>query len=803
MPLGRQSAASFPTPITFPRSSSFSFDEIPNNYQDARSGQSQAKVVAVEAGGMMSSAIDNEGGLWLWGAVPEPSAGVQITDSDSYQKADAFELANIDKPERVLALRDQRVRRVACGNEHILALVEGRNGIECYAWGSNSYGQLGLGDFEARDIPTQMTALKVPQYGLIVDLACGAFHSTIVTMKAGEEDLETERETEYAAMAKKMDRPPVMMESPNLRGRAMPEQYIDSPRMRTRQLDQRGQGGYPGHNGRNPSSVVSDGSSRAYSQSSMSSWTGTGGRAAQGKSREAGFDTRLSTCWTFGQNENGQLGLGTFVNSHTPAAVEALPTRERIQTAICGLFHTAVVMESGDVWVWGMEGGLGQCPGIGPPGSKSGDAPTPVRVFGESSAKCNPMTGAKGIACGAAHTVTVSNGGKDLWAWGRGKNGVLGLGHHSDSWFPSPVLWPPGVQSSSKDSDADGMYDIHRKSGSPASSKGGSRGRGDEIRPYVREVEDARPPRNNSYGRLPVDQYVREVREVDDRPPRGYSSSLRKAMESPGRPRRGDLVIPQSPGQTVRRGEHAMESPGGASRGGDRGMQSPARPTRRGDQFWPPSQPEPENPKSFLRRETGTEPSSTSMGGFKYQVGGAMQSEDVTSLKAELAECRRYAENLHAAVYGGLEDFPGNSSAYYNDSRFDGRKTMQGFSNGSVAKASGLQEWQQHVEDASMEELTKLDLFYKDMRNRLKDILFQRKMEDWCLRALSGSSAASYQEPPPVREPYSVQSTPYFDGPGELALRMSGIMSDRGEMLPPAALAASLAEFRLHPQRRR
>lgn len=550
------------------------------------------QIVVVEAGGMMSSAIDKDGGLWLWGAVPEPSAGVQITDSDSYQKSDAFELANIAKPERVLALRDQRVRRVACGNEHILALVEGRNGIECYAWGRNAHGQLGLGDFEARDMPTPMATLKIPQCGTIVDFACGAFHSAIVTVKVGDNEAD-KVETEYAAMARKMERPPVMMEqmaSPNLRGRAAPESYMESPRMRTRQLH----GGYPGH--MNPSSAASDGSSRPYSQSSMASWAGNGSRAAQGMSpRDSGFDTRLSICWTFGQNENGQLGLGTCVNSHTPAAVEALPIREKIRTAVCGLFHTAVVTESGDVWVWGMEGGLGHCPGIGPPGSKSGDALTPVRVFGESSAKCNPTTGAKGIACGAAHTVTVSDGGKDLWAWGRGKNGVLGLGHQSDTWFPSPVLWPPGLQARSKVESFDGVYDMHQKSLSPGSSRGGSRGRGDEIHPYVRDVDDSRPPRSNSYGRMPVEQYMREV---DDRPPRGYSS-LRKPMESPGRPRRGDFAIPQSPGQATRRGDHQMEA-----RGGDRGMQSPSRPSRRGDHFWPPTQAESENPRS-VRGETG------------------------------------------------------------------------------------------------------------------------------------------------------------------------------------------------------
>uniref|UniRef100_A0A7I4CJE6 Uncharacterized protein n=2 Tax=Physcomitrium patens TaxID=3218 RepID=A0A7I4CJE6_PHYPA len=785
--LGRQRAASYPAPVIFPRLSSSSSDENRENAaswnQGVRDpGAGHLKIVQVEAGGMMSSAIDQDGGLWVWGAVPQPAVLDRVPESDT------FEMSNINQPERVLALRGHSVRRIACGSDHILALIDSRNGVDCYAWGGNAFGQLGLGDFEPRVIPTKIMSLLAQQVGVVVDLACGYYHSAIVTVQ----DDDQGQDPESSSMGRKVQSLPQLMEqamaSPKMRERVPAEHFMESlasPWVRSKQ-------GYPyapSNNGsRNHSyySVHSDTSSRAYSQSSMSSRAGNGARP-QAPKRESGAagDGRLSTCWTFGQNENGQLGVGSCTNSHTPVEVEALPTRERIQTVVCGLFHTAVVMESGDVWVWGMEGGLGQCPGIGPPGSKSGDALSPVRVFGESSATCDPVTGSKGIACGAAHTVTVSNGGKDLWTWGRGKNGVLGLGHNSDSWFPSPVLWPPGSRpSNAKELDAEGIYDIRKSS--RASSRGGSRGRGDEIRPYVREGDDSKPPRSYSFSRLPVEQYVREVQEVEtDRPPRGLSSS-RKAAESPGRP-------------SVRV-ERVIEPPGRPSRRGDQGMQSPTRSSRRGDHFWPPVQPEPENIRS-LNRDTGTEPSVTSMRAFKYQIGGDPQTEeDLNALKLELAECRRYAERLHVAVYGGQEMFtlqlPGNSSNNY-DSSVEGMKA-----DGLGTKSSALQDWQQHVEDASLEELVKLDRFYKGMRNRLKDIMFQRKMEDWCRRAMSGLPS-SYAESPPVREPYSVQSTPYFDGPGEMALRMSGILNDRGEMLPPAALAASLAEFRMHSQRRK
>jgi hypothetical protein len=61
--------------------------------------------------------------------------------------------------------------------------------------------------------------------------------------------------------------------------------------------------------------------------------------------------------------------------------MKALPTSEHVQ---------AVASGGGDrvrgVWVWEMAGGLGQCPGIGSPDSKSSNAPTSMRVFGESAA---------------------------------------------------------------------------------------------------------------------------------------------------------------------------------------------------------------------------------------------------------------------------------------------------------------------------------------------------------------------------------------------------------------------------------
>lgn len=44
---------------------------------------------------------------------------------------------------------------VACGDEHTLALAEDGT---IYAWGNNTFGQLGVGDIRQRDRPTKVIA---------------------------------------------------------------------------------------------------------------------------------------------------------------------------------------------------------------------------------------------------------------------------------------------------------------------------------------------------------------------------------------------------------------------------------------------------------------------------------------------------------------------------------------------------------------------------------------------------------------------------------------------------------------------
>ncbi|TKY74545.1 Ultraviolet-B receptor UVR8 [Spatholobus suberectus] len=141
-------------------------------------GKTSLKICAVKAGGMMSLAIDNRGTLWMWGNCPQQS------------NEGGLSLVSTFTPTPVWDFQGHTVVKVACGNEHVVALVsagESDNGedLVCYSWGYNSHGQLGLGDKESRLHPE---VVKTFDEESPYEVACGAFHTALLTHKKKSSD---------------------------------------------------------------------------------------------------------------------------------------------------------------------------------------------------------------------------------------------------------------------------------------------------------------------------------------------------------------------------------------------------------------------------------------------------------------------------------------------------------------------------------------------------------------------------------------------------------------------------------------
>jgi len=125
-------------------------------------------------------------------------------------------------------------------------------------------------------------------------------------------------------------------------------------------------------------------------------------------------------CW--GNNENGQLGNGTRVNSNVPVEVKGL---EDAKAVAAGWKHTCALTGAGAVKCWGYNknGELGN--------GKTADSGVPVEVSGLSS-------GTATIGMGDDHTCAVMDAGA-VKCWGYNEYGQLGDGTKTSRSVPVEV----------------------------------------------------------------------------------------------------------------------------------------------------------------------------------------------------------------------------------------------------------------------------------------------------------------------------------------------------------------------------
>ena len=127
---------------------------------------------------------------------------------------------------------------------------------------------------------------------------------------------------------------------------------------------------------------------------------------------------RVSSVYTFGRNDEGQLGLGTLHDTFhpSPPALAAPP----VLLAAAGAAHTVLCDSSGEVWTCGSnrQGQLGVRVGSDAWQDRF------VRVAVRS-----PLTlpvHVVQLSCGSSHTCAVSASG-ELFAWGAGRAGQVGV----------------------------------------------------------------------------------------------------------------------------------------------------------------------------------------------------------------------------------------------------------------------------------------------------------------------------------------------------------------------------------------
>ena len=127
------------------------------------------------------------------------------------------------------------------------------------------------------------------------------------------------------------------------------------------------------------------------------------------------------TLWTWGYNNDGQLGDNSSTNKSSPVQTVAGGTNWKSVSG--GPPHTSAIKTDGTLWLWGdnSEGQLGD--------NSTTRRSSPVQTVAGG-------TNWKSVSAGSYHTAAIKTDGT-LWLWGRNGNG--GLGDNTRTSRNSPV----------------------------------------------------------------------------------------------------------------------------------------------------------------------------------------------------------------------------------------------------------------------------------------------------------------------------------------------------------------------------
>ncbi|KAM8903026.1 retinitis pigmentosa GTPase regulator b isoform 2-T2 [Spinachia spinachia] len=309
---------------------------------------------------------------------------------------------------------------IACGDEHT-ALITGNGKL--FMFGSNNWGQLGLGSKLTVSKPTCVKALKSEKVQLV---ACGRNHTLIYTARGkafasggnneGQLGLgDCDERTSFQRIGFLDSHGPIKMLAAGSNTSAA--------------LTECGKLFMWGDNTEGQIGLGKESHASSPQEVSVGrpiSWVSCG-------YYHSALVTADGALYTFGERDSGKLGLSTeqLAQHRVPQPVKSL--QEPVIQVACGGGHTVALTEDA-VFTFG----LGQFGQLGH-GTFDFEArlPRPIRHFKKGRVRH--------VTCGENHTAVLTDGGL-LYTFGDGRHGKLGLGEENFTNQFKPTLSPRFLQ---------------------------------------------------------------------------------------------------------------------------------------------------------------------------------------------------------------------------------------------------------------------------------------------------------------------------------------------------------------------
>ena len=213
---------------------------------------------------------------------------------------------NVLTPYKVESLIGKRVKKIASGDSHVVALTDEG---EVYTWGCGEFGRLGFGHEDDCSVPQRVLVSKT-YASCISDVACGRDNTFLLTTQG-----------HLLAFGSNEDNKMALNQTIHLKQSGKRE------------------AGDVVHYVTKPTPVRALNSYRLVAVSS-------------GKSHSAALD-EYGRLLTFGSNKNGQLGVGDYKSRISPSLVRGALNGKEVILCTCGDGFTVVATKDNHLYSWG------------------------------------------------------------------------------------------------------------------------------------------------------------------------------------------------------------------------------------------------------------------------------------------------------------------------------------------------------------------------------------------------------------------------------------------------------------------